>query len=59
MGRLQVPGQEFVDAVDRVIGDAFEYLADKRFRVVAVEFGSAHQAVDRRSSLTAGIAAGE
>jgi hypothetical protein len=33
----QVPGQEFLDAVDRVIGDAREHLAQVCFWVQAVE----------------------
>src|ERR1035441_2763776 len=57
--RLQIPWQQLVNTVDRMIGDALEYRADKRLRVVAVEFCAAQQAVDRRSSLTAGIAAGK
>src|SRR5450755_4601756 len=57
--RLQIPRQQLVNTVDRMIGDALEHRADKRLGVVAVEFGAAQQAVDRRSSLTAGIAAGE
>src|SRR5664279_4210354 len=57
--RLQIPRQQLVNTVDRVIGDSLEYRADKRLGVVAVEFGTAQQAVDRRRSLTAGIAAGK
>ncbi len=57
--RLQIPRQQLVNTVDRMIGDALEHRADIRFGVVVVEFGSAQQAVHRRSSLTTGIAAGE
>ncbi len=59
MRRLQIPRKQLVNTIDRMIRDALEHRADKRFGVVAVEFGAAHQAVDRRSSLAAGIAAGE
>ena len=44
-----------------MLADAREHLAQKRFEVVAVEFRSAQQAVDRRSTFrfAAGVAAGE
>jgi hypothetical protein len=57
--RLQMPGQELVDPGDGMIGDARDHVAQKRFGIVAVELGAAQQAVDRRSSLTADITAGE
>jgi hypothetical protein len=57
--RLQIPRQQLVNTVDRMIGDALEHRADKRLKVVAVEFGATQQTVDRRSSLAAGIAPGE
>jgi hypothetical protein len=57
--RLQISWQQLVNSVDRTIGDALEYRANKRLRVVAVEFGTIQQAVDRRRPLTAGIAAGK
>jgi hypothetical protein len=50
--RLQIPRQQLVDTVNRMIGDALEHRADKRLGVVAVEFSTAQQTVDRRSSLT-------
>jgi hypothetical protein len=43
----EVPGQKLVDAVDGVIGDAFEYMAQVEFRIEAVELGCAQQSVDR------------
>ena len=32
----EVPGQEFVDTVNRVIGDAFEHVAQIEFRVETI-----------------------
>jgi hypothetical protein len=57
--RLQLPGQQLVDAGDWMFGDAREHLAQKRFGIVAVEFGGPQQAVDCRSTITACITAGE
>ncbi len=34
--RLEIPGQQLADAVDRMVGDAREHLAQKRFGIVAV-----------------------
>lgn len=44
MRRGHVPGEQFFDVVDGVIGEAGEYLAQIRFRVKLVEFGGADQA---------------
>jgi len=51
----EVPGQQFVDAVDRVIGDAREHVAEVGFRIDAVQLGRADQAVDRGGAVAAGI----
>jgi len=42
-----------------MFGDPREHLAEKRFGIVAVEFGAAQQAVNCRRPLTACITAGE
>jgi hypothetical protein len=42
-----------------MVGDSREHLAQKRFWIVAVEFGGAQQAVHGRSTITACIAAGK
>ena len=34
-----VPGQQFLDAIDRVIGDALDHVAQVRLGVQAVELG--------------------
>jgi len=38
--KADVPGQQFCDAVDRVIGDAAEHLAQVGFGIEAVELGA-------------------
>src|SRR4051794_35572626 len=59
VGRVQssgnIPGQEFFDAVDRVLADAFEHVAQVRFGVDIVELRGADQAVDRGRALASGI----
>ena len=55
----KVPGQEFVDAVDGMIGDAFEHLAQIEFRIDAVQLGRAEQSIDRSRAFSAGIRTGE
>jgi hypothetical protein len=55
----EVPGQELLDAVDRMVGDAGQHVSEIRFGVEAVDFGRANQAVDRGGALAASIGAGE
>ena len=50
-GRCGVPGQQFVDAVDLVIGDAFGNTGEPDLRVDAVEPGGSDQGVGNRSRL--------
>ena len=56
MGR-RVPGQQFGDAVDGVVGDAREHIAQVGFGIKAVEFGRSDQAIDSGGALAAGIGA--
>jgi integrase len=42
----KVPGQKFVDAVDRMIGDALQDMSQIEFRIKAVELRGAEQGVD-------------
>ena len=42
----EVPGKQFVDPVDRVLGDAGQDLAKISFRVQTVEFGGSCRASD-------------
>jgi hypothetical protein len=57
--RREVPGQEFLDAVDRMIGDAGQHVSEIGFGIETVEFGAADQGVDRGGALAAGIGTGE
>ena len=50
-----VPGEQFADARDGVVGDAGQHLAEIGFWIQAVELGRADQAVNRRRALPAGI----
>ena len=51
----EVPGKQFVDPVNRVLGDAGQNLAKISFRVQTVEFGGADQRVDGGSAYAAGV----
>ena len=55
----EVPGQEFLDAVDGMIGDGGQRVAQLELWVESAEFGAADQAVDRCGALATGIGAGE
>jgi hypothetical protein len=54
-----VPRQQLFDAVDRVIGDALEHLAQVRLGIQPVELGRLHEATDRRRTLATCIGAEE
>ena len=54
-----MPGQELVDPVDRVIGDAGEDVTQVGFGVDAVQFAGFDQAVDDGCAVATGIGAGE
>jgi hypothetical protein len=54
-----MPGQELVDTVDRVVGDAGENVPEVGLRVEAVQGRGLDQGVEDRGSMTAGIGAGE
>jgi hypothetical protein len=58
-GCRQFPGQQLLDPVDRMIGDAPHYARQIPFRVDPVQLRRANQAVDRRRPLAAGIGTGE
>jgi hypothetical protein len=55
----QVPGQELADAVDRMLSDAGEHLAQIERGIKPVQLRSADQSVKRRGTHTAGIGAEE
>ena len=43
--QVNVPGKQLGDAVDGVVRDVFEYMAEVGFRVEAVQFGRADEGV--------------
>src|SRR5665647_1319624 len=54
-----VPRQQFVDAVDRMLGDPFEHMPQIQVRVDVVEACSGDQSVDIRCPFAASVGAGE
>ncbi len=48
-----IPGQQFLDAIDRVIGDLFEYAAEIDLRIKPVELGCSCRAPDYAESTIA------
>jgi hypothetical protein len=54
-GNAEVPGQEFFDAVDGVIGDAGEDIRQIGFRIDTVEFRRSNQAVHSGGAVAASI----
>ena len=55
----EVPRQQFMDAIDWVIGDLFQDAAKIEFWVEAVKLGRAEQRIDRSSTLPTGIRSAE
>jgi hypothetical protein len=47
----EVQGQEFLESVDRMIGDAFEHVAQVEFRIKPVELRRTKQRVDSSGTL--------
>ena len=56
---FDVPGQQFVDAADGVIGNVGEYVAQVRLGVAPVELGGANEGVEVGGTHTATIGTGE
>jgi hypothetical protein len=55
----EIPGQQFRNAIDGMIGDTFQYMAQVEFRIEAVELGCSQQSIDRSRAFSAGIGTGE
>jgi len=55
----RVPGQEVVDAVERVVGDARQHMAQPSLGIDALEFGGADQRVYRGRTVAATVGARE
>jgi hypothetical protein len=56
---VEVPGQEFGDEVDGMIGDAPEHLANICFRIDSIEFRRSDQAIEGGGSFAAAIRSGK
>ena len=50
-----IPGQQLLDAVDRVIGDLFEHAAEVEFRIESVQLGCSQQRIDGSGTFSAGV----
>jgi hypothetical protein len=53
--RSDIPRQQFLDAVDRMVSDTLQDMMQLAFGIEVVEFGGAQDRVDRGSPLTAVI----
>ena len=54
-----MPGQQFGDAVDGMVGDAADHLAQIGFRIEAVELGGFDKRLGYGTAPSAGIGSGE
>ena len=58
-GMDQVPGQQLIDAADRVVGDPGKNDAEIEFRIDAVELGRTDERVDGGGAFATGVGTGE
>lgn len=56
---VDVPGQQFFDAVNGMLRDAGEHLAQIEFWIHSVQLGAAHERVDGGCAMSSGIGSGE
>ena len=56
---LDVPGEQFFDAVDGMLRDAGEHLAQIEFGIHSVELGASHEAVDGSSAMASRVCTGK
>jgi hypothetical protein len=56
---VNAPGQQFVNAVDWMIGNTGQHVAQVSARVDAIEFARRNQRVHRRRPLAAAVGAGK
>ncbi len=59
LGCGEIPGEEFLDAVDGVLGDPLEHATEIELRIQSVELGCSQQRVDGGGAVTAGIGSTE
>ena len=54
-----VPGKQVGDAIDGVVGDAGEHVAEPGFRIEAVELGGLDQGIKGGGTITASVGPGK
>jgi hypothetical protein len=54
-GGIEIPRQQFVDAVDGMVGDTRQHLVQIGFGIETIELRRTDQTVDRRGALAASI----
>ena len=59
LGKLDVPGQEFFDSIDRVVGNPGEHVAEVGFWIDPVQFRSSNQAIHRGGTFASGVGSGK
>jgi len=58
-GRLPVPGKQVADAIDGMVGDAGEHVAQIGLRVESAHLGGLDEGIHRCRANAAGIGAGK
>ena len=53
--RGNIPRQQFVNAIDRMIGNAFKHVVQVALRIDVIELTALDETVDNRRTLTAAI----
>src|ERR1700723_1241821 len=53
--RGEIPGQQFVNAINRMVGDPFEHTAEVELRIETVQSCRSQQRIDRSSAIAARI----
>lgn len=51
--QADVPGRQFGDALDRMVGDSLQHVAQIRLRIDPVQLGRSDQRVDGRGAVAA------
>ena len=59
LGCGEIPGEEFLEAVDGVLGDPLEHATEIELRIKPIELGCPQQRVDGGGTVAAGIGTAE
>ena len=54
-----IPGQEILDAIDRMVGDPLEYVVQIALRINVVELAGLDETVDDRRTITTAVGSKE